>query len=153
MQMAPSHWWSLHVFLTFNWFNYMENEMVAWCAIVFFFFSLTLSLPSALLSLLSFFFRVLFFLPQRDEHSLMPRRQGNEISALPLSLPLPVSFSISASQKPAVWLIEPSWGAVLLLSPKKTKKKKQQHFVLVSEAPTLLCGLRALQKKGKKKEI
>lgn len=28
MQMAQRHWWSLHVFITFNWFNYMENEMV-----------------------------------------------------------------------------------------------------------------------------
>lgn len=32
MQMAQRHWRSLHVFITFNWFNYMENEMVG-CAI------------------------------------------------------------------------------------------------------------------------
>lgn len=83
--------------------------MCDWIFVLFlFFFSLTLSLPSAPLSLLSFFVGFFFCLPQRDEHSLMPRRRGNEISALPLSLPLPVSFSIPASQKPAVCLIEPS---------------------------------------------
>lgn len=85
----------------------MENEMVARCAIGFFLFCFGVFSPPnpPLCSALP---PVVFFLPQRDEHSLMPRRQGNEISALPLSLPLPFSFSISASQKPAVWLIEPS---------------------------------------------
>ena len=67
------------------------------CAIEFFF---SLSSPSCRL-------------PQRNEYSLMPGREGNEISALPLS----VSLSISAFQKLMVWFIEPR-RAVLLLSLK-----------------------------------
>lgn len=54
-------------------------------------------------------------LPQRNEYSLMPGREGNEISAPSLSLS--VSLSISAFQKLMVWFIEPR-RAVLLLSLK-----------------------------------
>lgn len=69
----------------------MENEMVG-CAIDF----------------CSFLF--LFLLV---EYSLMPGREGNDISALCFS----VSVSISAFQKLLVWFIEPR-KAALLLSPK-----------------------------------
>lgn len=65
----------------------------------------------------------------------MPGRQGNEISALPFSAP----FFTAAFQKLMVWLIE----------PRRRRKMfycyRWKHFVLVSEAPTLLCGLRASQ--------
>lgn len=85
-------------------------------------------------------------LPQRDERSLMPRSGGNEISALP-SLPAPFPFSISASQKTAVHMIEPreelshchdGWkrgGA-----DQKKKRPPKKHSVLVPRAATALCG-------------
>ena len=116
MQMAQSHWWSLHVFITFNWFNYTENEMVG-CAIDFFF---SLSSPSC---------RLL----HRDEYTLMPRRQGNEISAFSLSLFLFPSLPFR------------SWWFGLWKQEELFYCYRWKHFVLVSEAPTLLRGLRASQ--------
>lgn len=114
------------------------------CAIGFFFSPfpsppplLTLSSPSSCR------------LPQRDERSLMPRSGGNEISALP-SLPAPFPFSISASQKTAVHLIEPreelshchgAWRDSGEGGGGNTKNgPPKKDFVLGSQAPTPLCG-------------
>ena len=93
----------------------MENEMVG-CAIEFFFF---------------FFFLPSCQLPQRDEYSLMPGREGNEISALPLS----VSLSFHRCLSEADGLVHRSKKSCFIVI---TKKK---HFISVSEAPTVLCGL------------
>lgn len=121
MQMAQRHWWSFHVFITFNWFNYMENEMVG-CAI-------KCSPPSS---------------PscqsrQRDDYSLMPRRQGNEISR---SSSRSFSFSISASRRPLLWFVEAGKDFFFFFFIVIT----QNVLVWVWEAPTLLCGPRALLK-------
>ena len=61
--------------------------------------------------------------------------QEGKVMRLVLFLSLFLSLSIAAFQKLMVWFIE-ARRAVLLLSLKK-------HFISVSEAPTVLCGLRA----------
>lgn len=73
----------------------MENEMVG-CAIEFF-FVITL-LP----------------LPQRNEYSLMPGREGNEISALSLSL----SFSLHLCFSEADGLVH---------------RTKKSYFIVITE--------------------
>lgn len=71
---------------------------------------------------------------QRDEYSLMPRRQGNEITALPPALSLFPSLPLrgrrcgSAKQGDIFFII-------IVIA--------QNILVWVSEAPTLLCGPRA----------
>lgn len=68
-------------------------------------------------------------LRQRDDYSLMPRRQGNEISR---SSSCSFSFSISAFRRVF-------WGfffSVFIVIARNI-------LVWVSEAPTLLCGPRA----------
>lgn len=70
---------------------------------------------------------------QRDEYSLMPRRQGNEISR---SSCRSFSFSISASRaRPSVWFIEAGRPFFIVVIARNI-------LVWVSEAPTLLCGPR-----------
>lgn len=115
MLMAQSHWRSLHVFITFNWFNYMENEMVR-CAISFF-------IPSS----------PTCRLPPSNEYFPMPGREGNEISALPLSLFLSPSLPFRS------WWFGSSNQEELFYC------YHWKHFILVSEAPTVLCGRRASQ--------
>lgn len=70
---------------------------------------------------------------QRDEYSLMPRRQGNEISR---SSSRSFSFSISASRRPSGWFIEAGRQFFIVVIARNI-------LVWVSEAPTLLCGPRA----------
>lgn len=115
------------------------------CAIGFFFSPSPVPSPPPLLPLSS---PSSCRLPQRDERSLMPRSGGNEISALP-SLPAPFPFSISASQKTAVHLIEPreelsychgGWRGGEGGGGNTKKWPPKKHFVLVSQAPTPLCG-------------
>lgn len=118
MQMAQRHWQSLHVFIKFNWFNYMENEMVG-SAI-----KRPPHPPASSPSCQSL---------QRDEYSLMPRRQGNEISR---SSSRSFSFSISASRRPSGWFIEAGRRFFIVVIARNI-------LVWVSEAPTLLCGPRA----------
>lgn len=90
------------------------------CAIDFFFFFSFLSSPSC---------RLL----HRDEYTLMPRRQGNEISAFSLSLFLFPSLPFR------------SWWFGLWKQEELFYCYRWKHFVLVSEAPTLSRGLRAEQ--------
>lgn len=111
MQMAQRHWRSLHVFITFNWFNYMENEMVG-CAI-------KCPPPSSSPSCQSW---------QRDEYSLMPRRQGNEISRSLLLLFLFFRRLCGSSKQGDFFFF-------IVIA--------RNISVWVSEAPTLLCGPRA----------
>ncbi|CAF94394.1 unnamed protein product [Tetraodon nigroviridis] len=72
---------------------------------------------------------------QRDDYSLMPRRQGNEISC---SSSCSFSFSISASQRPSLRFSETGrdffFFFIVIV---------RNILVWVSEAPTLLCGPRA----------
>lgn len=108
MQMAQSHWWSLHVFIAFNWFNYMENEMVG-CAIEFFSVS-----------------------PSVGCYTEMTIFSCQEEKVMRLVLfRISVSSSIAAFKKLMVWFVFYCY--------------RWKHFVLVSEAPTVLCGLRASQ--------
>lgn len=76
---------------------------------------------------------------QRDDYSLMPRRQGNEISR---SSSRSFSFSISASRRPLLWFVEAGKDFFFFFFIVIT----QNVLVWVWEAPTLLCGPRALLK-------
>lgn len=117
MQMAQSHWRSLHVFITFNWFNYMENEMVG-CAIEFFFFFFRRHPPASC---------------HREMNILSC--QEEKVMRLVLSLSLFLSPSLPFR----------SWWFGSLNQEELFYCYHWKHFILVSEAPTVLCGLRASQ--------
>lgn len=70
---------------------------------------------------------------QRDDYSLMPRRQGNEISC---SSSRSFSFSISTSLRPSLWFVEAGRDFFFIVIARNI-------LVWVSEAPTPLCGPRA----------
>lgn len=117
MQMAQSHWRSLHVFITFNWFNYMENEMVG--------------------SAIEFFFPLL---PSCHREMNILSCQEEKVMRLVLSLSLSLFLSLSPSLPFRCWWFGSSKQEELFYC------YHWKHFILVSEAPTVLCGLRSFTK-------
>lgn len=75
---------------------------------------------------------------QRDEYSLMPRRQGNEITALPPALSLFPSLPLRGRQCGSAKQGDIFFIIIIVIA--------QNILVWVSEAPTLLCGPRAALK-------